>query len=214
MGTDSYPDRITPGDPMRLALLSVLLLGAAPAAAEVELGFYGGLAGAPAGDVTLGGDAALPDGDAEAGDAGGDRGQAGVRAIWWGDADVGVALDYSRFGDGDGATGEGLTFGTLDSLTLGGVRRWEGVFESLSPYVGAGVGVARAELGANGDTVDATGPAVSWVAGASVPIGENWSVFGEYEGTYVDVEGDMESGGTLGSETVTNSINLGVSFDF
>ncbi len=198
---------------MRLALLSVLLLGAAPAAAEVELGFYGGLAGAPAGDVTLGGDAALPDRDAGAGDAGGDGAQAGVRATWWANADFGVALDYSRFGEG-GDAAEGLSFGTLDSLTIGGVRRWEDAFASVSPYLGAGLGLAQAELEADGDTVDATGAAVSWVAGASVPIGENWSVFGEYEGTYADVEGDTEGGGTLGSETVTNSINLGVSFDF
>lgn len=187
---------------MRLALLPVLLLCAAPAAAEVELGFYGGWA-APSGDVALDG--------REAG-AEGDRGQVGVRATWWGEADFGVALDYSRLGEGDD-DGTGLSFGSLDSLTLGGVRRWEDSFAGLSPYVGAGVGLARAELGADGEAVDATGPAVSWVAGASVPIGENWSVFGEYEGTYVDVEGDAP-GGTLGSEAVTNSINLGVSFSF
>lgn len=197
---------------MRSVLLPLLLLCAAPAAAEVELSFYGGWAGAPDGGVTLG-DAALPDRDVDAGDAGDDRAQVGLRATWWGEADFGVALDYSRFGDGDGAAA-GLSFGSLDSLTLSGMRRWEDAFDGLSPYVGAGVGVARAEIGVDGDSVDATGPAVSWVAGASVPIGGNWSVFGEYEGTYADVEGDADGGGTLGSETVTNSINLGVSFDF
>ncbi len=190
---------------MRFAVLPVLLLCAAPAAAEVELGFYGGWAAEPSGDVALGG------AGADAGD-GGDRGQVGLRATWWGDADFGVALDYSRLGEGDGVPG-GLSFGSLDSLTVSGVRRWSDAFDTVTPYVGAGFGVARAEIGVDGDAVDATGPAVSWVAGASVPIAGNWSVFGEYEGTYADVQGDA-TGGTAEAETVTNSINLGVSFSF
>lgn len=202
-----------PQGPMRPLLLTVLLLCAAPAAAEVELSFYGGWAGAPDGGVTLGDDGALPGRDVDAGDAAEDRGQLGARATWWGEAGFGVALDYSRFGEGGGAEAEGLSFGSLDSLTFSGMRRWDEAFEGLSPYVGAGFGVAQAEIGVDGGSVDATGPAVSWVAGASVPLSENWSVFGEYEGTYADVEGEAD-GAALDSQSVTNSINLGVSFSF
>ena len=199
---------------MRLALLPFLLLAAAPAAAEVQLSFYGGWAGAPDGGVTLSGDVALPDREVDAEEASGAGEQVGVRATWWSESGFGVALDYSRFGEGEGATAEGLSFGGMDTLTLNGLRRFEEAFEGVTPYVGAGLGVAMTEIEADGEPVDASGPAVSWIAGASVPINENWSVFGEYEGTYADVEGDTGGGGTIEADTVTNSINLGVSFSF
>lgn len=199
---------------MRPLLLPLLLSAAAPAAAEVELSFYGGWAGAPDGGVTLNGDAALPDRDVEAGDASSDGAQVGLRAAWWSETGFGVALDYSRFEEGEGAAAEGLAFGEANTLTVNGMRRWEDAFDGVTPYVGAGLGVALTDLEVDGETVDARGPAVSWVAGASVPISENWSVFGEYEGTYADVEGETAGGGTVGADTVTNSINLGVSFSF
>lgn len=199
---------------MRIAFLPLFLLAAGPAAAQVELSFYGGWAGAPDGGVTVSGDAALPDRDVEAEETSDAAAQVGVRATWWSGSDFGVALDYSRFGEGEGAAAEGLSFGGMDTLTLNGLRRFEGAFEGVTPYVGAGLGVAVTEFEADGATVDASGPAVSWVAGASLPIGENWSVFGEYEGTYADVEGDTGGGGTIEADTVTNSINLGVSFSF
>lgn len=199
---------------MRIAVLPFLLLAAGPAAAEVELSFYGGWAGAPDGGVTVSGDGALPDAEVEADAASDAEAQIGARATWWTESDFGVALDYSRFGEGEGAAAEGLSFGGMSTLTVNGLRRFEDAFEGVTPYVGAGVGVAVTEFETDGATVDASGPAVSWVAGATLPIGENWSVFGEYEGTYADVEGDTAGGGTIESDTVTNSINLGVSFSF
>lgn len=192
--------------------LPLLLLAAGPAVAEVELSFYGGWAGAPDGGVTLSGDAALPDHEGDAG--GGSDAQVGLRASWWGEGGFGVALDYSRLGAGEGEAVDGIALEGMDSLTVNGMRRWEEAFEGVTPYVGAGLGVAAADLEVDGAAVDAGGPAVSFVAGASVPIGENWSVFGEYEGTYAEVEGETDGGGTIESETVTNSINLGVSFSF
>ena len=199
---------------MRLAVLPLFLLAAGPAAAEVELSFYGGWAGAPDGGVTVSGDAVLTDRDVEAGEASEDAAQVGLRATWWSESDFGVALDFSRFGEGEGAAAQGLSFGGMNTLTVSGLRRFEDAFEGVTPYVGAGLGVAVTDLEVDGAAVDASGPAVSWIAGASVPIGENWSVFGEYEGTYADVEGETAGGGTIESDTVTNSINLGVSFSF
>jgi lipid A oxidase len=193
----------------------MLLLAAAPAAAEVQLSFYGGWAGAPDDGVTLSGDAVTP----QIGVPVEDGSQGGVRATWWTDGNLGVALDYSRFDlpAADGAT-VGLTFEGLDTLTVSGLRRWEGVLGTVNPYVGAGVGlgVAEAEVGLAGapEEIRVEGPAVSWVAGATVPLGGNWAVFGEYEGTYTDLDGEAEDGRTVNLDGVTNSINLGVSFSF
>ena len=198
---------------MRALLLPMLLLAAAPAAAEVQLSFYGGWAGAPDDGVTLSGDTAIPENVVSVEDGG----QAGLRATWWSDGDFGVALDYSRFGLSTGESAEaGLSFDGLDTLTVSGLRRWDGVLGTVTPYVGAGVGlgVAEAELGGAPEEVRLEGPAVSWVAGATVPIGGNWAVFGEYEGTYTDLDGEAEDGRTVDLDGVTNSINLGVSFSF
>ena len=198
---------------MRALLLPMLLLAAAPAAAEVQLSFYGGWAGAPDDGVTLSGDTAIPENVVSVEDGG----QAGLRATWWSDGDFGVALDYSRFGlsTEEGAEA-GLSFDGLDTLTLSGLRRWDGVLGTVTPYVGAGVGlgVAEAELDGASEEVRVEGPAVSWVAGATVPLGGNWAVFGEYEGTYTDLDGEAEDGRTVDLDGVTNSINLGVSFSF
>jgi lipid A oxidase len=205
--------------PMRHLLLPLALLAAAsPAWAEVELSFYGGWQGAPDDGVTLGGDADLPDAEVSGDEAIGDSSQLGLRATWWAENGFGIALDYSHFGidAGDEALAtNGLVLDGLDTFTVNGMRRWEDAFAGVTPYVGAGLGVAVADIEVAGEgSVDASGPAVSWVAGASVPITESWSVFGEYEGTYSQVEGDTSGGGSLEADPVTNSINLGVSFSF
>lgn len=202
-----------------LPLVSLALLASSPARAEVELSFYGGWQGAPDGGVTLSGDAAAPDADVSARDALDDSSLLGLRATWWGANGFGVALDYSHLGidaDAGAVAANGLAFDGLDTLTVNGMRRWQDAFGSVTPYVGAGLGVAvtDVQVAGQGSGVQATGPAVSWVAGASVPIADNWSVFGEYEGTYFQTEGDTDGGGSVEAEAVTNSINLGVSFSF
>lgn len=196
---------------MRPLLLPFLLLAAAPAAAEVELSFYGGWQGAPDGGVTV------SDGAAEREVSVGEGGLGyGARATWWVGGDFGVALDYSHLATGEEAGG--VTRGATDTLTLGGLYRWPDAFGGVTPYVGAGVGLARADItlqeGAIASEVEATGAAASVVAGASVPLGDNWAVFGEYEGTFTDLEGDTADGRSVATDGLTNSINLGVSFSF
>ncbi len=197
---------------MRLLVLSVLLLAAAPVAAEVELSFYGGWQGAPDDGVTISGDGADREVsvDTEAGFG------FGARATYWTGSDFGVTLDYSRLNDsGEGAD---LSVEGTDVLTLGGMYRWEDAFGGITPYVGAGLGLASAEIGIGADgtqsEVEARGPAASFVAGASVPLSESLSVFGEYEGTYLDLEGETEDGQSVGTDGLSSSINLGVSFSF
>ncbi len=203
---------------MRRLMLPLALLAASPAWAEVELSFYGGWQGAPDGGVTLSGDADLPDADLSGDEAIGDSTQLGLRTTWWAESGFGIALDYSHFGldaGDDALAANGLVLDGLDTFTVNGLRRWEDAFGGVTPYVGAGLGVAIADVEVAGEgSVDASGPAVSWVAGASVPISESWSVFGEYEGTYSRLEGETGAGGDLEADPVTNSINLGLSFSF
>ncbi len=199
---------------MRPAVLIALLLSSSPAAAEVELSFYGGWQGASDREVVISGEGTAGDRQASVG-AEGDFGF-GARATYWTGSGFGVALDYSRLGSG--GEGDGVTLSGTDVLTLGGMYRWEDAFGGLTPYVGAGVGLASADIEVGEDAVSSEvhtrGPAASFVAGASVPITESLSVFGEYEGTYVDLDGETEGGRSVGADGLSSSINLGVSFSF
>lgn len=58
------------------------------------------------------------------------------------------------------------------------------------------------------------GPAATWIAGASYPIGDQWAVFGEYKGTFSSNKGDLDTGGTIETDVFTNAVNVGVSFNF
>ena len=55
-----------------------------------------------------------------------------------------------------------------------------------------------------------TGVAETWLAGASYPINDQWSVFGEYKGTYTSNSVSLRDGGTLETDIFTNVINFGV----
>ena len=104
-------------------------------------------------------------------------------------------------------------------MTLNAYRSWNGALGNLSPYVGGGVGVSvpHVEVTEGGSETfgyQLTGPAVAWMAGASYPLGDRWEVFGEYKGTYSVNSAELEGGGTLETDIVTNSVNLGVSFNF
>ncbi len=59
-----------------------------------------------------------------------------------------------------------------------------------------------------------TGPAVEAVAGVKYNFNDRWAVFGEYKGTYSVNDADLDNGGTLSTNIVTNAINFGVSFSF
>lgn len=214
---------------MRSLVLVSLLLLAAPARAQVELSFYGGWQGAPNSGVTIAGDAAIPDTDVTAGWEGRPfeaPPQYGIRATWWtqGGLGFGVELNHAKvYADAETLAETGLDrlefSDGLNILTVNGMRRWPGAFGMATPYLGAGVGVAvpRVEVvGEGSETFEyqITGPAVSWMAGASVPITDRWSVFGEYKGTFSRNEADLAGGGTLETDVVTNAVNLGVSFSF
>jgi lipid A oxidase len=90
----------------------------------------------------------------------------------------------------------------------------------LQPYVGAGLGLSVPHVEvttAAGATFgyQVTGPAVVWIAGASVPLrNERLRVFAEYKGSRSWNKADLDSGGTLEADITTHALNLGLSLRF
>ena len=211
------------------ALAGLLTLAGVPAWAEVEFSLYGGLQSAPHSGLTVEGDASVPDTDVTAGWDGRSLEMPpywGLRATWWTSDRTGFGLDFTHskiYADDETLAETGFdrlefTDG-LNILTVNAWRRWPQAFGPVTPYVGAGIGVAvpHVEVSAGGSETfgyQLTGPAASVIAGASYPISEDWSVFGEYKGTYSMNSADLDGGGTLETDVVTNALNLGVSFSF
>ena len=71
-----------------------------------------------------------------------------------------------------------------------------------------------APFGAVSSFAQDNSPAATLIAGVEYPINDTWSVFGEYKGTYSRNEAELDSGGTLETNIVTNALNVGVSFNF
>ncbi|EEX16595.1 lipid A oxidase [Citreicella sp. SE45] len=76
--------------------------------------------------------------------------------------------------------------------------------------------VEVATTGGSDDTFEYqyTGPAVRLLAGASYPINDRWSVYGEYQFTYSWNEADLDGGGSLNTDIKTNALNVGLSLKF
>ena len=215
---------------MKRALLLCTCLISAPtvSAAEVELSFYGGVQSAPPSDITIRGDDVIADDDFEQ-EWEGRSGEApiyyGFRATHWRSPSFGYGLDFAHnkvYPKDDGLP-EGydvleFTDG-LNTLTVNAYRRWDGMFGEVTPYVGGGLGVALPHVEVTNSGSDTfgyqiTGPAATWIAGASYAINDQWAVFGEYKGTFSANTADLEDGGTLETDIVTNAVNFGVSFNF
>jgi lipid A oxidase len=212
-----------------LSAISALALTPVAAAAEVELSAYGGFQSAPHSGVSISGSPSISDDDFTAGWEG-RSGDAppyyGFRATWWRSATLGFGLEINHakvYADDETLDASGLSrlefSDGLNILTLNVFRRWPDALGAMTPYVGGGVGVAVPHVEVTGGTSETfeyqlTGPAVAFVAGASYPISDRWAVFGEYKGTYSMNDADLDGGGSLETDIVTNAFNLGVSFDF
>lgn len=216
----------------RLALLLTaagLACGATDVRAEFELSGYTGIQTAIDSDVE--GDV---DGVGEFDFSAGWEGrsfeppiQYGIRGTWWrngGNLGFGLELNHTKvYADDDTLDDEGfdsleLTDG-LNIITANVFRRFPGTALPVTPYVGGGLGVAVPHVDVKTDESDTfeyqlTGPAVAWVAGITYPVTPSWSVFGEYKGTYSQNDADLDGGGQLETNIVTNALNFGVSFNF
>ena len=204
---------------------------AAPAFAEVELGFYTGIQEAPHSRVEgtdpggVGPFSFLATWEGRSFEA---PPYVGVRATYWTDRNprLGYGIDYSHAkvtADLATRTASGFTqlefTDGLNTLTANLWYRWPKDDRKWLPYVGAGAGIAfpGVDVGSVGGRTfeyQVTGPAVQVVAGIKYNFNDRWGVFGEYKGTYTMNEVDLDNGGTLSTDIMTNALNIGVSFSF
>ena len=212
----------------RLLTLCAALCAANVASAEIELSFYGGIQGALSSDVTIADDDAIPDSSFEI-DWEGRSFEAppyyGIRVTSWQSSSFGFGIDFAhnKVYPEDDILPDGFrrlefTDG-LNTLTANAYYRWQDAFGDITPYVGGGVGLSIPHVEVITEDsrtlgYQVTGPAATWIAGASMPINDKWSVFGEYKGTYTVNEGDLDTGGTVSTDIFTNALNVGVSFNF
>ncbi len=207
--------------------LFLVVIGAMPAAAEWEISGYTGFQTAPHSDVKGDANGSSFDFNAEwEGKPFEAPPYYGFRATWWQSKNLGYALDFNHakvYADGDTRRDNGFdrlefTDG-LNIITMNVFYRWPKENRRFTPYVGAGLGVAiphvDVEIGASRTfEYQLTGPAVQLVAGASYDLNERWAVFGEYKGTYSQNEADLEGGGSLETDIITNALNVGLTFKF
>ncbi len=211
-------------------LLILALLAAGTARAEFEISGYTGIQTAFDSNVE-GND---PGGVGEFDFSAGWEGRSfeppihyGIRGTWWrngGNLGFGLELNHTKvYADDDTLDEEGfdsleLSDG-LNIITANIMRRFPGEERRWTPYVGGGVGVAVPHVdveteGGRTFEYQLTGPAVAWMAGVTVPLTTSWSVFGEYKGTFSQNDADLDNGGNLETDIVTNALNFGVSFNF
>ena len=149
------------------------------------------------------------------------------RATWWLSEELGFGLEFNHSkAYSDQATLESnklevLEFSDgLNFLTGNVSRRWPLEDLPLAPYMRAGLGFAvpRVEFQATGGTLTdeykITGLALTLVSGLSYGVSERWSVFGEYQGVYLQNSADLNGGGSLKANVISHAFNMGLSFSF
>ncbi|QEW18806.1 hypothetical protein LA6_000981 [Marinibacterium anthonyi] len=221
----------------RVAVLRIMTValattaGASAARAEIQISAYSGIQGAHSSDVSGNDPSGVGPFSFNANWDGNSMDSPpyyGFRATWWRDEAWGFHLDFthSKVYASDGtlnATGfKTLEFTDgLNNLTVGVTRRWLDQWGKVTPYVGAGVGVAIPHVEVQSTaTSDRTleyqisGANVALMAGLSYALTDRWAVFGEYKTTYSWVDADLKGGGDLSTEIWTNAVNFGVSMSF
>ncbi len=216
-------------------ILAVFALFQAPAAmAQFQLSIYGGAQGLPHSEVTgedpsAGGVGAF---DFTAGWDGNSFDMPpyyGVRGTWWQTEDFGYALDFTHskaYANDDtlASTGfEVLEFTDgINTLTFNAMRRFQtGDNSRFTPYIGGGLGfsvphveVQTTAAGARTFEYQYGGVVAQFQGGVQYDVNEQWSIFGEYKMNYVDLDVDLDEGGSLSTNLITNAINIGAGFNF
>lgn len=199
-----------------------------PAYAETEISVYGGVQTAPHSSVS----GTRADGTAFHENIGWEGKSLslpiyyGVRAMWWQPSNIGYGIEvtHAKFYAPTGDMPEGfsrLEFSDGHNIaTVNVMKRWPGLVAGrLTPYTGAGVGIAVPHVDTleNGNRTfgyQLTGPALRLVAGTSYDLSDRWAVFGEYQFTISGNEADLEGGGSLETRLISNALNLGVALRF
>ncbi|SFJ34560.1 outer membrane protein [Celeribacter neptunius] len=150
----------------------------------------------------------------------------GIRGTYWVRENFGWIADFNHtkvYADEDDKAANG--FSTLEftdglnNLTVGPIWRWPGAWNKLTPYasISAGVVIPHVEVvTANTDTIEyqVAGPSIALVLGASYELNDRWDLFTEYKGTYSQLDVDLDGGGNLETDIITNALNFGVSYKF
>lgn len=210
------------------ALLMLPLL-ALPAAAEIELSFYTGYQTAPHSDVSGNDPGGVGDFDFNAAWKGKSFEMPpyyGLRATWWRTERFGLGVEFNHakvYASDDTLADNGfdrleLTDGH-NLVTVNAFYRWPQPDRRWTPYVGGGLGVAIPHVDVmtvGGKTFEyqLTGAAVVWMAGISYELNDTWSVFGEYKGSYSQNDIDLDNGGSMDTDIITNALNIGISYRF
>ncbi len=154
----------------------------------------------------------------------------GARATWWRTDSFGWGLELTHAKAYAPAGEMAPQFSRLEFtdghniLTINANKRWPGLWANgkLTPYVSGGVGVAIPHVDIQPTVAGAahtfgyqvTGPAAKVGAGIKYDLNERWALFTEYQFTWTDNEVDLDSGGKLKTEILTNAVNFGVSLKF
>ncbi len=149
----------------------------------------------------------------------------GVRATWWLDQapNFGIAAEFTHAkvkADPLPADFSVLEFTDgINFVTLNGIYRRD-IGNGFTPYIGVGAGISvphvEADDGPGGAPAtleyQVTGFAAQAFVGVDYSLTDNWSVFGELKSTYGQVEADLEGGGELSTDIISNQIILGITY--
>ena len=153
----------------------------------------------------------------------------GVRATWWRNSAWGFGAEFTHakvYADAQTLTDNGydrleFTDG-LNFLTANATYRWsDGWLDGkLTPYAGGGVGIAlpHADIQAGGGDhtfgYQLTGPAARVYGGVVYDLKGQWDLMVEYQFTYSSHDVELENGGNLSTDLITNALNFGVTRRF
>lgn len=216
------------------ATFAGFLMLATPVAAEIELSFYGGTQSSPHSRVTgvypTGAGGGL-DGTTYSSLIGWDGKSFamppyyGVRAMFWRPNNIGWGVEFSHTKVYAPAAEMPAGFSRLEFtdghniFTANVMKRWPDQWRNITPYVGAGVGIALPHVdvtvgGSRTFGYELTGPAAKLIAGVKYDINDRWAVFTEYQFTWSDNKATLSGGGTLNTRIISNAINFGLAVKF
>ena len=200
---------------------------AATANAEAEIGFFGGIQGAPHSDATVTG-------------GGFDErlrlqweGRSlrmppyyGVRYTRWTGTHWGWSLNFthSKVYASDAALARAgytvleMTDG-LNPLTLNLMYRSRTSWRGWEPYAGAGLGISVPHVELQRGPTDTktyeyqyAGPVLGLIAGVRYPLGDKWSLMTEYHFHHHWIDASMKPDSRFRSNIMTNAFNIGATY--
>lgn len=212
-------------------LAGLIALAPAAASAEFQLSIYGGANTVRDDEITFDNGAGPVDYDVEwEGNSFQFPPYYGLRGTYWLDfnhSNWGIAIDYTHakaYADIDGTIETvfshlQLTHG-LNSVSLNGLYRAP-MSDRFTLYAGAGAGasVPHVEVDTLAPVTSTreyqlAGPMVQGLAGASMKVGHGFSLFGEYKAAYSWNDIDLDGGGSLDADVLTNQFAIGVTYSF